>query len=191
MYKHVWTGGGIENADVELFFRLRTLFVTKSNASVFIVGNAFGYSSIVLSYLFKEGTVDAIDAETEGDCNALGSYISRKVAETAGLNFRLTVGFSPDDVPKAFTPGIKYDIAFVDGEHTNEQVVADFFAIEPRLALRSVVILHDVGYKALHKGVAALPTEWKRHVVKGQFYKNLVGTVLLHRGYPRSFFDGL
>ena len=54
-----------------------------------------------------------------------------------------------------------------------------------------VVILHDVGYKALHKGVAALPTEWKRHVVKGQFYKNLVGTVLLHRGYPRSFVDVL
>ena len=107
------------------------------------------------------------------------------------LDFRLTIGFSPGDVPKALRRGIGYDIAFIDGLHSNEQIVEDFYALEPHLKARSVVILHDVGAFDLHSGVTTFPHEWKRHVVRGRFYKNLLGTVLLHRGFSQDVFSVL
>ena len=30
---------------------------------------------------------------------------------------------------------------------------------------------------------------WKLQEVRGRAYKNLLGTVLLHRGFPSSFFE--
>ena len=79
-------------------------------------------------------------------------------------------------------------VVFIDGEHTNDQLEADFAAVESRLASVAVVVLHDVGLYDLHVGVARLPSSWNRHVVRGRAYKNLVGTVLLHRGFPEGVF---
>ena len=86
---------------------------------------------------------------------------------------------------------LRYDLAFIDGLHTNDQVTKDFFAIEPYLADRAVVVLHDVGFFNLHSGVATFPSEWRRHVPRGRSYKNLMGTVVVERGFPAGFFAGL
>eukprot|EP00415_Alexandrium_ostenfeldii_P002574 UN2574 len=82
-----------------------------------------------------------------------------------------------------------YDLAFIDGEHSRRQVLLDFAVVAPRMSPSAAVVLHDVGAFDLHDAAAALPAEWQRQTVHGRYYKNLVGTVLLHRGFPPGTFD--
>jgi len=181
-------GWGLLNADIEIFQRITRLL--SSDAKAFVIGNAFGYSSVILGLLLASpgrGLVDAIDAEVEGECDNIGTVLTRRIAKAAGLNVQVTTGLSPQDVPRAMRSS-HYDVAFIDGGHTNEQVVLDFFAVEPHLASQSVVVLHDVSSHNMHEGVAFLPKSWNLHVARGRGFKNLAGTVLLHRGFPQDAF---
>ena len=182
---------GIEDADIEIFVHLRRV-LPRRNVSVFVLGNAFGYSTMILGMLFARpghGFIDAIDAESEGDCKTAGSWLTKVVAADLSIDLRLTKGYSPGDIPKSVRPSALYDIAFIDGEHNVDQVLLDFQALEPYMAPKSVMVLHDVGFCSLHAGVARMSKAWQRHYARGRAYKNLLGTMLLHRGFPKGFFD--
>eukprot|EP00929_Paragymnodinium_shiwhaense_P051745 TRINITY_DN25998_c0_g1_i3.p2 TRINITY_DN25998_c0_g1~~TRINITY_DN25998_c0_g1_i3.p2 ORF type:complete len:316 (+),score=69.29 TRINITY_DN25998_c0_g1_i3:467-1414(+) len=185
--KKLSSGWGLCAADSELFVRLTKILPAK--ADVFIIGNAFGYSSILLALLLA-GHVDALDAEIEGTCNTAGSWLTRKIAKKAGLDLQLTSGFSPQDVPGAMRAQ-KYGLAFIDGDHTEKQMLLDFYAVEPYMADSAVIVLHDIASFDLDKAVAKLPEEWRRHRVFGRNYLNLVGTVLVYRGYQEGILEEL
>eukprot|EP00929_Paragymnodinium_shiwhaense_P053255 TRINITY_DN26660_c0_g1_i1.p1 TRINITY_DN26660_c0_g1~~TRINITY_DN26660_c0_g1_i1.p1 ORF type:complete len:431 (+),score=68.50 TRINITY_DN26660_c0_g1_i1:55-1347(+) len=184
----VGTGTGVSDSDVELFVRLST--VLPAAARAFVIGNAFGFSTILLASLLKElgGAVDAIDGEVEGRCNTFGSWITRKLAAANGLDVALSVGMSPQDVPGAMRFD-SYHLAFVDGLHTPEQMLQDLAAVEHALAQRAVVVLHDVAVFEMYDAVDRVPAHWNRHWVRGRRYKNMPGTVLLHRGFEEGRFD--
>lgn len=81
------TGTGILNSDLELFQRLRRHLPRSPRA--FVVGNAFGFSTLALALVFGGGSVDAIDAEVEGRCNRIGSSLTRRIAKASELNVSL------------------------------------------------------------------------------------------------------
>eukprot|EP00929_Paragymnodinium_shiwhaense_P032075 TRINITY_DN17851_c0_g1_i11.p1 TRINITY_DN17851_c0_g1~~TRINITY_DN17851_c0_g1_i11.p1 ORF type:complete len:434 (-),score=46.42 TRINITY_DN17851_c0_g1_i11:778-2079(-) len=182
------TGIGLLDADVELFVNLIPLL--QKPTRVFVIGNAFGYSTILLGHLVKEGggSVDVIDAESEGDCNRAGSWLTRKVAKQDNLDIQLMAGLSPKGVPDA-ARSKEYELAFIDGLHTVDQLVLDFEAVEPLMSKRAVIVCHDVGFAGMEAAFDRIPLVWRRHWVRGRKYKNLAGTVLLHRGYTPDFFD--
>ncbi len=156
--KMLRTGGGFHASDIELFLRISEKFPVRS---IFIVGNAFGYSTFCLSEIFKGAVVDAIDAEIEGKDNRRGSEITRAIAQKHYPNVRLIIGFSPQDTPKAVHPDILkklkgYDLVFIDGKHTNGQMVKDFVGLIPFLSPRCVVAFHDVGLYKMHQGFKAV-----------------------------------
>eukprot|EP00928_Gymnodinium_smaydae_P036053 TRINITY_DN25254_c1_g1_i1.p1 TRINITY_DN25254_c1_g1~~TRINITY_DN25254_c1_g1_i1.p1 ORF type:complete len:101 (-),score=10.44 TRINITY_DN25254_c1_g1_i1:295-564(-) len=84
-----------------------------------------------------------------------------------------------------------YDVVFIDGLHTPEQLVSDFAAVEARLAQSAIVVLHDVGWWDLRDAVVNVSRGWRCRVVSGRAYKNLVGTVLLYRGFDDAIFEGI
>eukprot|EP00929_Paragymnodinium_shiwhaense_P055424 TRINITY_DN27764_c0_g1_i1.p1 TRINITY_DN27764_c0_g1~~TRINITY_DN27764_c0_g1_i1.p1 ORF type:complete len:412 (+),score=70.53 TRINITY_DN27764_c0_g1_i1:147-1382(+) len=180
------TGWGLLDGDIEVFVHL-ALELPRSS-QVFIIGNAFGFSTLLLAKLFPQGAVDAIDAETELECAPAGSWLTRRMAAAAGLNVQLTAGTSPGDVPKAMRAP-QYDLAFIDGYHSNEQLLLDFHAVEPYMLDKSVIVLHDVGFMAMEKGLSQIPRTWQRYWTRGRRYKNMAGTVILSRGYPEGHFD--
>ena len=93
---------------------------------------------------------------------------------------------SPEGVPLV-ARGHSYDFVFVDGKHTNEQVVIDFEAVLPNLKSSSVVVFHDVGFHALSEGIAVLQrryVEFDYVTYVGKRYRNLVGTGVFVRGVP-------
>jgi predicted O-methyltransferase YrrM len=185
------TGAGFEDADAEIFVHLRRV-MPRRNISVFAIGNAFGYSTTFLGLLFAQaghGFVDVIDAENEGGCNAAGTWLTSALAAEASIDVRLTVGHSPDQIPKAVRAPFVYDIAFIDGWHSYDQLLADFEALEPYMAPKSVMVLHDVGLFELYSAVEKMSMAWQRHYARGRAYKNLVGTMLLYRGFPKGVFD--
>ena len=116
-----------------------------------VIGNAFGFSAFVIAALSPGCSVDAIDAEVEGSENGLGSLITREIAHLYFPEVQLTKGFSPQDLDKACRSDA-YDFIFIDGEHTNDQLVADFKGIIDRRSQPSVVYCHDVGMAKMQEG---------------------------------------
>lgn len=144
------TGAGIANKELEYFQNYTSQF---NNPKILIIGNAFGLSTFALSYIFKGSSVDVIDAESEGKDNQFGSEITRQIIEEKGLDIQLTIGYSPVDLDKAVRFD-EYDIVFIDGLHTNEQVYLDFMGVEKYLNRNKFLcVFHDVGFCNLEQGV--------------------------------------
>jgi predicted O-methyltransferase YrrM len=175
------TGGGITVSDAFLFSIIARMY---NPAAVFVIGNAFGLSTFVLAESFPGALIDVIDAEAEGSDNARGSEVTRKIAQSHFPTVRLTTGFSPQDISKACRVS-KYQMAFIDGLHTNEQMVKDFIGLSPFLDDQCVVVFHDVASHNMLDG-------WKEIVnlsAKNGFHDFQVswtsfGVCVLVRGLP-------
>ena len=115
-----------------------------------VIGNAFGFSTFVIAALCPDCLVDVIDAEVEGCENGMGSELTRKIAERVFPGVQLTKGFSPQDLPNACRFG-EYDFVFIDGMHTNDQLIKDFEAIRAMRSNNSVVYCHDVGMARMNQ----------------------------------------
>jgi predicted O-methyltransferase YrrM len=136
----VHTPLGIAKTDVKIF---KDFCENENPQKIFVIGNAFGWSVTLLSLLFSDATIDVIDAEIEHDGQG-ASNIARKVfSSLENKNINLHIGFSPQDVPKAST-NKPYDLIFIDGEHTKEQVLKDFVAIKDLMANNCTLFFHDV-----------------------------------------------
>jgi predicted O-methyltransferase YrrM len=116
-----------------------------------VIGNAFGFSTFVIAALCPGCFVDVIDAEVEGCENRIGSELTRKIAERFFPGVQLTTGFSPQDLPRACRFD-QYDLIFIDGMHTDNQLIADFEAIRANRSANSVVYCHDVGMARMTRG---------------------------------------
>jgi predicted O-methyltransferase YrrM len=124
-----------------------------------VIGNSFGFSTLLIAGLCPGCFVDAIDAEIEGSENRLGSQLTLEIAKEQFPRVHLTMGFSPQDLPKACRFN-DYDFVFIDGLHTNEQLIRDFGGICKRREENSVVYLHDVG-------IGKMTSAWS--TIKSQF----------------------
>ena len=123
-----------------------------------IIGNSFGFSTFIIAGLCPGCYVDVIDAEVEGSENRLGSELTRKIAKNDFPGVQLTIGFSPQDLPKACRFN-NYDFIFIDSLHTNEQLIADFRGIYNLRSKNSVVYCHDVGIAKMQKGWSRIKSE--------------------------------
>ncbi len=132
---------------------IKDVNTNEENASL-VIGNAQGISTMLIAHLMQPAPVDAIDAETSMGSDD-GTALTRRVADKLGLDVRVTKGFSPQDLDSACRRK-KYSLVFVDGEHTNEQIVKDFEGIADRLTDRCVVFFHDVGLRDMDEGWLAV-----------------------------------
>ncbi|CAL1141606.1 unnamed protein product [Cladocopium goreaui] len=178
-------GAGMTNADVEIFEKLRYLPSLPVHR-IFEIGNAFGYSTTILAKLWPTAVLDVIDAEVEGNCPRVGSTLSRKILQKIQANVNLHIGFSPQDVPAAMREPRRYELVFIDGLHTLEQLILDFEAVRPYLAERCVVVLHDVEFSFLRnsvKWIMASPAGSGFRYFRGKTaaYRNFLGTGMMVR----------
>merc|ERR1712167_47787 len=77
------TGSAIADSDIELFTR-----IPHHVRSVFVVGNAFGFSVLALGLVFPGAWLDVIDAEIDEDTKN-GTDLTRSLAQRHGLNLHL------------------------------------------------------------------------------------------------------
>ena len=180
------TGYSIEPGDVELFVALSTL---AAPPRIFVVGNAWGYSTLVLACVFPSSSVDVIDAANEGADNIKGVELTRAVAESEGLDVRLHVGFSPQHTEAAmrFPAPATYGLVFLDGLHTNEQTIADFEGVRHRLdegAGDFLVVFHDVGAAVLRAAIDHClcldPERYRFFTYRGSAHATNLGTGVLY-----------
>jgi len=180
--KQLHLGGGISVSDILLFASLSHMFEPKS---IFVVGNSFGLSVAVLAELFPESLIDVINAECEGSDNRVGSDLTRAMIDNRYRRVQLTIGYSPVDVPRACRAQ-EYGLCFVDGLHTNEQMVKDFEALRPRVASECVIVCHDVASHGMQTGWNSIREAASKDGFRGyECSWTSFGSGVLVRGLPQ------
>lgn len=151
-------GGGISLIEMYFFASLSESYHPER---IFIIGNAFGLSTVLLALLNPGARIVAIDAGIEGVDNDLGNELTRQIAKDEGLNIEVVNGYSPQDVPQAMGQlGGTPDMVFIDGLHTNNQQSDDFNACWPHGGAQCLYILHDV---LIHKMMSSFEEISAKH----------------------------
>jgi hypothetical protein len=85
-----------------------------------------------------------------------GIKLTRELAASRGLNLKVVQGSSPEDLNLAREIQTSpFDLVFIDGDHRNPQVIADFSGARGISAEECVYIFHDVINWALEPGFQA------------------------------------
>jgi predicted O-methyltransferase YrrM len=135
-------GLGIAMQEVYL---LEHLFAAFQPRRALVIGNAFGWSTVAIAALLNGGRVVAIDSGADRNSRD-GIKLTNRIAEVGRLPAKVVEGTSPQDVAAIVDAelGGPVDFAFIDGLHTNEQVVLDYGAVQAKAADDAVYLFHDV-----------------------------------------------
>ncbi len=126
---------------------IENLSYTYKPKTVYIIGNAFGWSTIIFSLAFSNSKILAIDAGIEGKDNLIGIKLTNDIIKTEKFNSFVEYGCSPIDNKKYIGKhfGInKLDLVFIDGLHTNEQILKDFYGVLDFCHDKTIFLFHDV-----------------------------------------------
>lgn len=145
-------GLGIAMQEIYLLEHILSVYQPRN---VLIIGNSQGWSTLAISLLLPDSRVVAMDAGF--DENSLhGLDLTNRMAALAGLDrSRAVKGVSPRDVEAVvdLELGGSVDFAFIDGLHTNEQIVLDFQGVSRKAAENAVYLFHDVHLFDLYEGL--------------------------------------
>lgn len=116
-------------------------------------GMAYGVSTLyiceALSRLPHPGKHIAIDPAQSTDWQGLGRYNVQK----AGFEKMVQVIEQGSEIalPRLLADGARIEFAVIDGWHTFDHALVDFFYINRMLSVGGVVLLDDVNYESIHK----------------------------------------
>ncbi len=113
--------GGISLEEFYFFEKILSHFKPKT---IFLLGVAAGWSTLSLGLISQSSLLLAMDNCSEGEDAIKGLNLTKRIAKKLGINLKIFKGTSPKDVP-AFLNAYNKDVglAFIDGLHTNKQIV--------------------------------------------------------------------
>ncbi|MEV4295960.1 O-methyltransferase [Microbispora rosea] len=128
----------------ELYF-LQSLCEHIEPRRIFTVGNSFGWSSLSLAMLNPAAKVVTLEL---GQDEFTFEWIERTnaMALSQGLDVTVVRGASPRDVPEVVAGLLdgEVDLAFIDGEHSPQQIEDDFEAVRPFATPDALFVFHDI-----------------------------------------------
>jgi predicted O-methyltransferase YrrM len=153
------TGGGLSLQ--ELYFLECVASAFEPNA-IFIIGNAFGWSTIALALLFPNAHVLAIDNATEGADANKGIKLTRQIAKEENLRVTVIDATSPQHVSEVLLLHLKQpiDLCLVDGMHTNEQQTVDYQAVKSFISTYGLLLFHDVIELKMEASFDGIRQDW-------------------------------
>lgn len=137
--------------------------VQESPTAVVEVGMAYGISSLtILAALDKAGsggTLVSIDPYQTTNWKSGGL----KTVERAGFADRHTLieDVSYLALPRLIEQAKKFDLAYIDGYHSFDYVLVDFFMIDLLLRVGGVVGFNDCGMRSVFKAIRFVQTHKK------------------------------
>ncbi len=120
------------------------------------VGLAFGISSLFICESMKAARPDArhiVIDPSQNDPSEPWNGIGLKNLERAGFRAMVEFHEKPSQVvlPELETRGTQLDFAFVDGWHTFDHTLVDFFYIDRMLKVGGIMIFDDTDVPPVHK----------------------------------------
>ena len=147
-------GGGI--ALTEIAF-LETLAQSYHPENIFVIGNAFGWSTLALALANPKAHTVAIDlCPRPGEWE--GIEVTNRLAARHNLDVTAIKARSPEQVSEVARGNFQgpVDFLFIDGWHNNEQIVLDFKACQEIAAPDAVYLFHDVVNFMMWDGFVAI-----------------------------------
>ncbi|HEX8080494.1 MAG TPA: class I SAM-dependent methyltransferase [Jatrophihabitans sp.] len=157
---------GVEVADglgisLPEIYLLECLAVVQPAESILVIGNSFGWSTLALAIAQPQARVVGLDSAADR-YSLEGLELTARLAERLNLHHVYPVrGTSPEDIPATVEERLdgRIDLAFVDGYHTSQQIVAEYRALRPFLTPTAMVLFHDVQYTGLQSGFDTIVEE--------------------------------
>lgn len=162
--------------------------------SVLEVGMAYGLSSLAIACALegREARFISIDPFQHTQWSGVG------VANVAriGVPHELVQDFSHVALPRLLAEGLRLDFGYIDGNHTFEAVLVDFFYIDKMLEVGGLVAFNDAGWPAIHKVIKWLETNRKYREVDvglgrtyGKSLRNHIKNRLAGRSAEDRYFE--
>ena len=134
--------------------------------NIFIVGNAFGWSTFALALACPQSNIVVIDNFQEGTQARVGHQLSLRIKDRQKFErVFLLQASSPDDVAtvaQQYFPAGKSDFMLIDGNHTNAQLLLDFAAVQKIAEEQHIVFLHDIINFEMTKAFVELRHQYKQ-----------------------------
>ncbi|HEY2324818.1 MAG TPA: class I SAM-dependent methyltransferase [Thermoanaerobaculia bacterium] len=116
------------------------------------VGMAFGVSSLCIADALHRNGADArlvtIDPHQTAGWRSAGMHLVARAAYDSMVT--LIEEPSQTVLPQLARDGRRFDFAFIDGWHTFDHTLVDFFFIDLMLETGGCIVLDDVGYPAVN-----------------------------------------
>ena len=139
-------GSGI--SPIECFFLEELSGLSQFNPNnIFVIGNAWGWSAVVLANCFPDSFILSIDACLGGTMKYEGLVASNLVKNQNNLNIQFCEARSPQDnssVIRKYLGESSINLVFIDAEHTNEAQSNDYASVAFATNENTVFIFHDV-----------------------------------------------
>jgi predicted O-methyltransferase YrrM len=138
--------------DAETGPLLQRLIQEKRPSVTLEIGLAYGVSALfICEALARVGGKKhiAIDAFQSTMWSGIGIHHLRQ-AGFGGL-VELWEQLSQDALPQLVTEGVKVDFAFIDGTHSFDQKIVDFFYVDRLLNVGGVVAFDDCNWTSIHQ----------------------------------------
>lgn len=148
---------------------------------VLIVGNAYGWSTVVLALIFPGAKTLAIDIDPHG------VEFTNDLIKRHGLAAEAVVAESPKGVKTAVDRhlGGPVDFCLIDAMHDNASLVADFAAVHAVAAPDAPILLHDVINWHMVDGVRQIE---KQHRLNSKILtRTPSGMALVYRSLAPAF----
>jgi predicted O-methyltransferase YrrM len=156
--KQVRTADGLatlplkDSINIEIGNLLQKLIVDKRPSVSLEIGLAYGLSTLfICEALAQVGGQRhiAIDAFQSSMWSGIGLHNVRSAG--FGNLLELREELSQDALPRLFAEGVKIDFAYIDGTHTFDQKIVDFFYIDRILNVGGVIAFDDCDWPSIHQ----------------------------------------
>ncbi len=131
---------------------LQKLIAEKRPSVTMEIGLAYGLSTLfICEALAKVGGQRhiAIDAFQSSIWSGIGLHHVR--AAGYGHLLELREELSQDALPRMFAEGMRVDFAYIDGTHTFDQKIVDFFYVDRILNVGGVIVFDDCDWPSIHQ----------------------------------------
>jgi predicted O-methyltransferase YrrM len=160
---------------------LRALVEKYKPTSTIEIGCAFGISSLFISSALEKMSGNKHHTIIDGFQSTTFHNIGVTNLKKADVDFyQLIEGLSEVELPKLLAEGKKYDFCFIDGNHTFDHTLLDFFYLNRMLKVGGIMVFDDIGFPAVTKAL--------RYVLNYPSYQ-YVGHVPVNYTQKRKFFE--
>lgn len=134
--------GGINPGDQRALFYISRYYLPKATLEI---GTHLAYSTIALALGANENIVFTVDKKDINAANGAWFRYGKKLPpnQLFKMNGITNVIFKNEESEKFLSKNAKYDLIFVDGDHSKKGCIKDIILSKEKLNQNGVIILHD------------------------------------------------
>lgn len=129
------------------------------------IGCAMGTSALYICQAMKDSAVSGVHFAVDPNQDTQYKGIGRANVTRAGLDahFHVVLDTSYSALPHLLRRGERFQLIFIDGWHTFDYTLVDFFFADLLLEVNGLILLDDIQHKGVQKCLKYIRTNWPHY----------------------------